>query len=58
MDQIAQQAERHQGADVQDIHYLPPNLSQPAAKAQVKPKNAASAPMYIASMSSLLNFVF
>lgn len=45
MHQVAQQAKRDQGADDMDVHYLPPNLSQPAAKAQISAKNPASAPM-------------
>ncbi|WP_229423676.1 hypothetical protein [Massilia frigida] len=53
MQQVEQQAGGDQPAYINNVHYfLSPNVAQPAAKAQLKPKKSRSAPMKIRSISA------
>jgi hypothetical protein len=45
MHQIDQQAHGDKSGNVNGIHHLPPNFSQPAAKAHVNAKKSTIAPM-------------
>jgi hypothetical protein len=45
MNQVHQQAHGYQPGNENDIHQLPPNFSQPAAKAHVSAKKSTIAPM-------------
>jgi hypothetical protein len=56
VNQIGQEADGDDAADLPDFHYFSPSLAQPAAKAQVSAKNSTVAPIYSASISIPLVF--